>query len=261
MQNARAELPRSTFYPVNTVAWEDNICWLGCAAPPASGPDFAGQQQGAQSEHSQGEAGSLTLQQEQQHVDGWPATAELPAAPPADIAAMFQQQDPQQVAAMQVSSAADVAVNGVHGQLAVASSSSELAAGELPGLESMTAAETLARTAAESDEEETLALPVGPLLRLEQLLAMAGAEGVDRRELLAGLPKSHSETVSAVQRDEQLSPPLAVPVSVILTCCDAAVYDDHWEERIAWRGKEDADKLRCGAAPELSPGSSLCDKL
>lgn len=194
--SARPDLP--AFYPVNTVAWEDQICWRGNAAPPATtsaGPDGAGLQHGAPPEEPPGELGlppaqqvQLQEQQQLQHGGGWPAASagELPAAQLADIAAMFQQHDPQQ----------QLAANGMHAQLTGMSSGGAPEADELPGLESMTAAESLARAAAESDEEETLALPIGPLLRLERLAAAAGAEGLDRSQLLAGLPKPYGEATA-----------------------------------------------------------------
>jgi hypothetical protein len=117
----------------------------------------------------------------------------------ADIAAMFQQQQP--VPAQQPFQDPSAAANGVSAHHGLGAWQQQQQLGqqslggayqsepELPGLSSIAAAEAEARAAADSDEDESWALPMGPLLRLEQLeQALLGGEDGEQRKILPPAP-------------------------------------------------------------------------
>lgn len=206
-----ASLPAdTTFAPVNTLPWEERICWEGARQQPAGG--------GGESEHETDDEGSGPAQpaplREQQvqwahpaadgadqqlgedgESDGdgaeqqqqWDQAGQEGYAAPADIAAVFgaAPASQQQQGSMQFENGLPVVLGGGGGGLPLVQPQGGAGAGagagvpawqqplggELPGLTSVTAAEMEARAAAESDEEEYWSLPSAPLLRLEQLYA------------------------------------------------------------------------------------------
>ncbi|KAI3432621.1 hypothetical protein D9Q98_004167 [Chlorella vulgaris] len=221
-------LPDSAFYAVNTLAWEDRIQWRG--APDLEPEPGAAAKEGTADLAAEGhamEAGLIEHAAEQQPT----------LAAHADIAAMFQQQQP--VPAQQPFQDPSAAANGVstHHGLGAWQQQQQLgqqslggayqSEPELPGLSSIAAAEAEARAAADSDEDESWALPMGPLLRLEQLeQALLGGEDGEQRKILPPAPDM-------------------LPVNY-----------EEWEERIAWEGSTDAHKLRCrGPALDLNDSS------
>ncbi|KAL4855489.1 Transcription initiation factor TFIID subunit 1 [Chlorella vulgaris] len=221
-------LPDSAFYAVNTLAWEDRIQWRG--APDLEPEPGAAAKEGTADLAAEGhamEAGLIEHAAEQQPT----------LAAHADIAAMFQQQQP--VPAQQPFQDPSAAANGVstHHGLGAWQQQQQLgqqslggayqSEPELPGLSSIAAAEAEARAAADSDEDESWALPMGPLLRLEQLeQALLGGEDGEQRKILPPAPDM-------------------LPVN-----------SEEWEERIAWEGSTDAHKLRCrGPALDLNDSS------
>lgn len=143
-----------------------------------------------------------------------------------------------------------------------------IGAAHLPGLSSVHAAEAASRTAADSDEEESWALPTGPLLRLERVGDLAGARGggsdEDRQHrgpmpplpdmLPGGMHRSNSGGAAI---HPYMFPMLWQPVFTdfsllpfhfLLYCiaiAASAVHCHCWEQRIVWEGQVDAPiKLR-----------------
>ena len=197
-----------TFGPLNTLAWEDKVCWYGADAgesehetdeePAATEPDWG------QPDAADGGYG------DQQLADGQATWGQVEQQQPeqqqfaqADIAAMFQQQPVEQQAlgvaqfggglplvfnppaAGPGASAALPMLSMVQQQHQLQHQPGQLGfSDEMPGLTSAAAAETAARAAADSDDEEFMALPRAPLLRLElQRLMPAGGEDGSERAL------------------------------------------------------------------------------